>query len=118
MPTKKELTDQLTKVSREACAYQEAFWALQRGDKPIKLTSGEKSIELLAPHRMCGGVVVDGSMVRYADDWIANAHTVDPYIRDLAHQIRRHQSEALNKVLDEAEAGGRTPRSLRLVAAE
>lgn len=112
MPTKAELQRQLVRVAKEATAYQEAFWALQRGDEPIKLTSGEHHIDLLAPHRYCGGVVVQGPHVVMADAWVAlvDEHA-SAYLKDLARQVRKAQVDAIEARLDDGE-----PRSgLRLV---
>jgi hypothetical protein len=113
MPTKAELQRQLTNVAREASAYQEAFWAIQRGDTPITLTSGEHTIQLLAPGRACGGVVVMDGLVVFADEWISATREADPYRVELSRRVRQLQGEAL-------EAGATTPPSalappLRLV---
>jgi hypothetical protein len=103
MPTKAELQRQLVRVSREASAYQEAFWALQRGETPVRLHSGERHIELLAPHRHCGGVVVQGCHVVFADAWVAMVDQYsEPYLQDLARQVRRAQSDAFTERLAEA----------------
>lgn len=102
MPTKAELQRQLTKLAREASAYQEAFWALQRGDKPIRLTSGPHTINLLAPQRHCGGLVVEDCLVTFADEWISRCFDVDPYAQDLVRRIRKLQGEALDARLTEA----------------
>jgi hypothetical protein len=52
--------------------YREAFWAIQRGEKPVKYTSGEWSVWLLGASRACGGVVLlnpEGTCVHYAERW-------------------------------------------------
>ena len=85
--------------SNQLGAYQEAFWALRRGETPIKVTvSGsecEISAEVLGITRACGGVVVDGSHVSYMTDWLLRASKLDAYHRELARKVE-HEIEKAN----------------------
>lgn len=104
MPTKAELKRQLTRVAREASAYQEAFWALRRGETPRRVVAGPHAIELLALGRHCGGVVLEGSLVTFADEWIGRVDDAcDAWTHELVRRIRRLQADALDERLAEAE---------------
>ena len=75
--------------------YQEAYWALRRGEKPIKLTSGEYVIEVLALRRAHGGLVIDTPSVYYLEKWTAaHQNSVNPYIRELARKAWQLSHEA------------------------
>jgi hypothetical protein len=72
-------------------AYQEAFWCLQRGEKPVKIENEERAVWLLGASRACGGVVwldPDGVGVHYAERWAGEAsRSVDPYIADIGRKV-------------------------------
>ncbi len=80
-------------------AYQEAFWAMRRGEKPIRLSSGEEDrrveIELWAPSRACGGIVIAHDSPVYASDWSMTAlRHPDAYVQDLGRLVQHAVSEA------------------------
>jgi hypothetical protein len=90
--------------------YQEAFWALRRGEKPVLFTSGEgeefRSVELLGASRACGGVVLLEGSVMYAERWAAEAtHSVDPYLADLGRRVHRAIVEAVRARVYEGAMG-------------
>lgn len=100
-PKSKTVLDLEAKV-RELSAYQEAFYCLRKGEKPLTVTSGEDDrevkVELLGASRAAGGVIIDngGASVRYADDWIAaNREHIDPYVRDVAHKVQRVRNDII-----------------------
>lgn len=81
----------IAKLTKSLSAYEEAFWAMQRGETPVRLSSGDRSVELLGADRACGGVVVRGPDVTYANDWMKKIGN-DPSLRDIANQIRNLQN--------------------------
>jgi len=99
-PSKTVPREAFDDVTKQLHAYQEAFWALRRGEKPIKLTVAagtdmEHTIEALALSRACGGVVLDGPGVTYASEWCMRAiATGDAYRRELARFVEREVERA------------------------
>ena len=96
--------DELLEKIDSLTAYQEAFWALQRGDKPVRLSTGEGDTEctvwVLGASRACGGLVLHdekGASVEYAFAWSSRAgqNTVDPYLRELAHKVQKFCTDAI-----------------------
>lgn len=85
---------------RTLLAYQEAFWALRRGELPVRLASSEGErrveVEVLGAGRVCGGVVIVGDAgVLMADDWCAaQRRHPDVYVQDLARQVARYIGDA------------------------
>lgn len=82
--------------------YQELFYC--RREKPIVLKSGDHKVKLVGASRASGGVVIVGpsDSVSFACEWCQRIETQyfrDPYLRDLAAQIRRLQKEAVQKRL-------------------
>ena len=104
--SKKKSRAELEQEVQDLSAYQEAFWALQKGEKPVKLTSGPESVRLLGAGRACGGVVLldaDGCCVRYAEKWsIVAQHSFSPYLADLARQVQRAVAEGVKRRLEVA----------------
>lgn len=105
MPRNRKLTrDELLEQIESLKAYQEAFWALQRGEKPIRISVGdgdnECTVWVLGASRACGGLVlhdVKGASVEYVFAWSSRAgrNTVDPYLRELAHKVQKYCVEAI-----------------------
>jgi hypothetical protein len=96
---KRRSRDELEKALHDLGAYQEAFWALQRGEKPIEVTSGERSVWLLGLGRASGGVVMtepEGYSVHYAERWASDAsRSVDPYVADLGRKVFRAVADGI-----------------------
>jgi hypothetical protein len=95
---KRRSREELEKALHDAGAYQEAFWALQRGDKPVRIANEERSVWLLGASRACGGVVYqeDGVSVHYAERWASEAsRSVDPYIADIGRKVFRAVADAI-----------------------
>jgi hypothetical protein len=90
MATKKQLEEDV----RSLQAYQQAFWCLQRGERPQRLSSGDYEIELLGLGRGAGGVVIQGGTVTWLSDWYGlvtrseSCYSVCPYMRELASKAR------------------------------
>jgi hypothetical protein len=108
---RKRTREELEKALHDMGAYQEAFWALNRGEKRVKLTSGDHSVWLLGLGRASGGVVMterEGYSVHYAERWASDAsRSVDPYIADLGRQVFRAVANAIKARYAES-----TPRVL------
>jgi len=79
--------------------FQELSFCLLRGSKRVPLQSGDLRVEIIGAGRASGGIaIVGGSSVHFACDYAQRLEaTADPYLRDLASQIRRLQREALEK---------------------
>ncbi len=94
--------DALAEQLRELGAYQEAFFCIRKGMAPVKLSSGEgdeeQTCELLGAVRASGGVVIFGSSVHWANDWLHAVREHPSYItRDLADKIHREQVKAATR---------------------
>lgn len=87
---------ELEAQAKEVSVYQEAFWALRRGEKPRKYKSGEHTIETLALKRAHGGLVLlPHGTVLFAERWMAEAEKAfSPYVRELAGKVRQAIREA------------------------
>lgn len=97
-PTKAEIQESLRLAEQNLYAYQEAFWALQRGEKPVRLESGGFAVLVLGAGRACGGVTLtpDGMVIKNASRWAGEAaSSYNPYVRDLAQQVVRLQAREL-----------------------
>ena len=104
----KEKAEAEREKERTLGAYQEAFYALRRGEVPLKLVSGEDAderrveVELVGATRACGGVVIVHDTPMYAGDWTAAAQRhPDAYVRDLAHKVDRAVSDAMHRAKPE-----------------
>ena len=90
---------------RSLLAFQEAFWALRRGEVPVKFSSGEDErrveVELLGAARASGGVVLVGDSPVLATDWTTTAskHS-DAYVRDVAYKVQRAMAEGARKATE------------------
>lgn len=78
-------------------AVQEAFFCLRKGETPVKLTSGDRTVEFIGVGRASGGCVIEEGCVSYATDWharvYANRH-VDSDGYELARMITKAQTRA------------------------
>lgn len=84
-------------TARDLHVYQEVTWALLRGERPRKHRNGGRyAVWTLALSRMSGGVVSlteagarrPGPGWTYLDDWTASVTEADPYLAELARQVR------------------------------
>lgn len=96
---KRKTRDELEKDLRDMGAYQEAFWALQRGEKPVKIQNEQRTVWLLGAGRSCGGVVwldPDGVSVHFAERWASEAsRSIDPHIADIGRKVFRVVADAI-----------------------
>jgi hypothetical protein len=95
---RKRSREELEKAVHDLGAYQEAFWALRKGEKPIKIANEEREVWLLGASRACGGVVWldEGVSVHYAERWASDAsRSVDPYVADLGRKVFRVVADAI-----------------------
>lgn len=96
---RKRSREELEKALENMSAYQEAFWALQRGEKPVKIQNEERTVYLLGASRACGGVVwldPDGVGVHYAERWANEAsRSIDPYVADIGRKVFRAVADAI-----------------------
>jgi hypothetical protein len=96
---RKRSREELEKALYDMGAYQEAFWALQRGEKPVKIENEQRAVWLLGASRSCGGVVwldPDGVSVHFAERWANDAsRSVDSYIADIGRKVFRAVADAI-----------------------
>lgn len=75
-------------------AYQEAFFCLRKGEVPVRFASGEWAVEVLGLGRTSGGVVLVGSMVTWADEWIATVSTSgNPHLAGIARAVAAQRAK-------------------------
>lgn len=100
---KPKTREELAQDVHDLRAYQEAFWAMQAGKKPVKVQQGSRAVHVLAVDRRAGGVLLfeDGgsSTVRWASDVLPGwERGSDPYWRAIAAHVRRMQKAAAEGV--------------------
>lgn len=113
---RRKTRDELEKQVHDLGAYQEAFWALQRGEKPIRVSTdpegqysdySTRTVWLLALGRASGGVVMldpHGTSVYYAERWASDAsRSIDPYIADLGCKVFRTVADAIKARMNKLE---------------
>jgi hypothetical protein len=107
---KRRTREELEKSIHDLGAYQEAFWALQRGEKPLRVSTdpeglssdfSERTVWLLALGRASGGVVLldpSGLGVTYAERWASDAsHSPDPYRASLGRKVFALVADAIKE---------------------
>lgn len=106
--TREELESQIKSLE----AYQEAFFCLRKGRKPVKISNEQRTVYLLGAGRASGGVVFtepEGYSVRYATGWASEAsRSVDPYIADLGRKVQACITAATKAVFEENSTSGGT----------
>ena len=80
-------------------AYQEAFWALQRREMPVRIQSGEHHVHVLAMSRGHGGIVIIlENTVVWAEEILPRwQHGSDPYLQEIGSKIRQLQKDEVEK---------------------
>jgi hypothetical protein len=101
---KRRTREELESTIKGLEAYQEAFFCLQNGRKPIKIKNEQRTVWLLGAGRSSGGVVFmepEGYTVRYATEWASEAsRSVDPYIADLGRKVHACINAAVKAVYE------------------
>lgn len=95
-PSREELERKIAALE----PYQEAYYCLREGHKSVRITSEERSIDVVGMHRACGGVIVgfDGENCypHYLSGFIAvQSHGLDPYLQEIASKAVKLQAQAV-----------------------
>lgn len=93
-----ELEEQI----RQLQPYQEAFFCLMQGLKPIQVHSCDVFVTVVGMERAPGGVIIgvngEGCAVQWISDVMARwAHGGDPYFREIASKLSKLQVDYLEK---------------------